>query len=345
MVSHKILVIGYFGYVTNQIDGQTIKTREIFKLFQNKCICEVDYCDTQTLRSKPLSIFSFLWKILKADIIVYLPGQNNLTYLFKLIYSVAGRHTKFIYPVVGGWLSEYIDGRPKLKARLKKIEFIGVETQSLKSKLINKHGFTNVDILTNFRSYEYIPTITKKSEFDVQFKLVFMARITRAKGVDTIFDVAERLDVNGIHDVMISFYGNIDPEYEAEFYLKLKKLSKICSYGGLVQPYDVYATLNKYDLLLLPTFYEGEGFPGSIVDAYKAGIPVIVSRWKDLPEFVEDSKTGYIVEPNNPGQIYDIIFDLKDMHEKLYELKRNAFAKSMEFGIETAWQTLKKYIQ
>lgn len=29
-----ILIIGYFGYVTNQLDGQTIKTRNVFDLIK-----------------------------------------------------------------------------------------------------------------------------------------------------------------------------------------------------------------------------------------------------------------------------------------------------------------------
>jgi len=339
-----ILVIGYFGYITNQIDGQTIKTREVYSLINNKSMDEVDYCDTQALRSKPLSIFPFLWKIRKADIIVYLPGQNNLTYLFDLIYLFSGKHTKFIYPVVGGWLSDFLEGKTQLIRRLKKFALIGVETKSLKSKLINKYGFTNVDILTNFRIHEYFPTIIRKPESDSNLNLVFMARVSRAKGVDTIFDVAELLDANSIKDVTITFYGKIEPEYEPIFYSRLAKLHKICRYGSLVQPNEVYKTLNQYDLLLLPTFYEGEGFPGSIVDSYKSGIPVIVSRWKDLPEFVEEDKTGFIVEPQNPAQIYKIILTLKCNSQRLYELKRNAYAKSNEFGAESAWNTLKKYL-
>lgn len=340
-----ILVIGYFGYVTNQIDGQTIKTREIFALLHDRCSGSVDYCDTQALRSKPLTIISVMNKVRKADIIVYLPGKNNLIYLLDLIWLFANKRTKFIYPVVGGWLSDFIEGKTKLIRRLKTFAFIGVETLSLKSKLINKYGFTNVDILTNFRSFKYHPTITEKSAIDNGLNIVFMARVSHTKGVDTIFDVAELLKADGVNDVTITFYGKIESGYESVFFSRIDKLNQICTYGGLVQPADVYKTLNQYDLLVLPTFYEGEGFPGSIVDSYKSGLPVIVSRWKDLPEFVEDGKTGFLVEPNNSSQIYKIILYLKRKHQKLYELKQKAYSKSYEFGSEKAWNILKKFLE
>lgn len=28
----KVLVLGYFGYMTNQLDGQTVKTRDVYRL-------------------------------------------------------------------------------------------------------------------------------------------------------------------------------------------------------------------------------------------------------------------------------------------------------------------------
>ena len=36
MNGKKILVIGYFGYKSNQLDGQTIKTRNVYKLIKLK---------------------------------------------------------------------------------------------------------------------------------------------------------------------------------------------------------------------------------------------------------------------------------------------------------------------
>lgn len=39
--------------------------------------------------------------------------------------------------------------------------------------------------------------------------------------------------------------------------------------------------------MLLPTHYYTEGLPGSVLDAYMSGIPIIVSRWKHASEFVK----------------------------------------------------------
>lgn len=55
----KILVFGYFGYVTNQLDGQTIKTREIYELIKSHDEYDVCYADTQEFRENFKSVFIF----------------------------------------------------------------------------------------------------------------------------------------------------------------------------------------------------------------------------------------------------------------------------------------------
>ena len=70
-------------------------------------------------------------------------------------------------------------------------------------------------------------------------------------------------------------------------------------YRGALQPSEIYTNLSKYDVMLLPTHFYTEGLPGSVVDAYISGIPVIVTEWKHSHEFVDNGKSGYIVPFDN----------------------------------------------
>ncbi|MFR3494185.1 MAG: glycosyltransferase [Blautia sp.] len=51
-------------------------------------------------------------------------------------------------------------------------------------------------------------------------------------------------------------------------------------YKGMVPFNQSTEVLKNYDALLFPTYYEGEGFAGTIIDAFAAGLPVIASDWK-----------------------------------------------------------------
>ena len=66
-------------------------------------------------------------------------------------------------------------------------------------------------------------------------------------------------------------------------------------YKGIVPKEAMPAILMEHDLLVLPTHFTGEGYPGSIIEAYAVGMPVITTRWKAIPEIVEQGKTGLLI--------------------------------------------------
>lgn len=338
----KVLVLGYFGYRTNQLDGQTIKTREIYNLISDNSLCDkVLYFDTQDLKYSKASAFLLLKMIIISDVICYLPGKNNLKYLFPLIYFLSLLF-KFdiIYIVVGGWLYEYITNKRLLISCLRNIKVLLVESVSLKNKLENGCNFNNVELFPNFRLCDYTPVFKVNSKL----KLVFMARIIKDKGVDYIFDFASFCVEKGLDKYIdITFYGPIGKEYESEFFSQLSCFN-FTRYNGVVPYQSVYQVLNDYDVLLLPTRYEGEGFPGSIIDAYKAGLPVIVSNWKDLPEFVEEGKTGFVFDLSSKTEMFNVIIKLMNNHSLLFQMKNYSFNKSMDYSPVRAWDILKSYL-
>lgn len=101
----KILVLGYFGFDTNQIDGQTIKTRDVYTVLQKNLKEGVDYFDTQSFKRSKFNMFNLLIKMIKSDVIFYLPAHSNLNYIFPFIYIFTKLfRIKLNYLVVGGWL-------------------------------------------------------------------------------------------------------------------------------------------------------------------------------------------------------------------------------------------------
>ena len=72
-------------------------------------------------------------------------------------------------------------------------------------------------------------------------------------------------------------------------------------YGGFLnlQEESGYTVLSQYDVMIFPTYWEGEGFPGVLVDALIAGLPVIASNWHLNSEVIEEGKTGWLIEVND----------------------------------------------
>lgn len=336
-----ILVLGYFGYITNQLDGQTVKTRDIYSLISDNHPKKVEYFDTQSFKKSKLNIITMFFKVARADIIFYLPAHNNLKYLFPLIYLIAFIfNSKINYLVVGGWLARFLENKPLHSYLLKRIEGIYVETDTVFSGL-NAQGFCNIHKLHNFRLIKYPNLSVRKS--DNIIKLLYMARVHPLKGVNLLFDLEVRLKELGMNNIIIDIYGPIFENYKVEFLNKLEN-SQI-NYKGILDPKDISYTVTKYDLMLFPTKYYTEGFPGTILDSYICGLPVIATRWLNAEEFIEEGLTGYIVDFGNDKAFIEKVLYLVENPNLLHSLILNIKAKRSHYSADKAWEILKKSIK
>lgn len=338
--NNNILVLGYFGYRTDQRDGQTVKTRDLYLLLEKQKIGSIDYFDTQEFQFEKFSILTMINKLKSCNTLVYLPAHNNLKYIFPIIFLLSVFYRfDILYFIVGGWLNEYLKNKPMLRYMLKRIKRVFSETLLLKQELELTYKFKNVTRFPNFRFIDFVP---EKRISQNGLKLVFFARINQMKGLDVIFLLAEYINKK-YSDIIIDFYGYINEPDKDYFKSHVEKYSFI-EYKGILEFEEIHRTLEKYDALLLPTHFFTEGLPGSIIDAYIAGIPVIVTKWKYATEFVEDQKTGYII-PFEDGleDLYNEVDLLYNNNKMLDEMKANAFNKRTEFSSDSAWSILKPY--
>lgn len=337
----KILVLGYFGYVTNQLDGQTIKTRDVYSLLKKNSKEQIDYFDTQTFQESKVNLVKMLTLLIKSDIVFYLPAHNNLKYIFPVIYIVSKlSRTKVNYLVVGGWLYGFLQNKPIHRYMLTRIKGVYSETESLYSSL-QKYNFNNVHKLHNFRMIKY-PTLNLKSTRKETINLVFMARIHPLKGVDLLFELDKAIKKADIHNASIDIYGPILTSYEDEFFSKIQSSS--VRYCGIIEPANIYAVLQQYDLMLFPTKYYTEGFPGTILDAYISGIPVIATNWLNAEEFIDSGETGYIVDFDNDDDFIEKVVGILKRPQELYKLKEYVLIKRNKYSSDEAWEVLKRAI-
>ena len=118
-------------------------------------------------------------------------------------------------------------------------------------------------------------------------KFVFISQVKKTKGVYELIDAASRLDNSFVFDI----YG---PIFDDEIKLKISETTNI-NYKGILNPQNVINTLMIYDVLILPTYHEGEGYPGIILEAFSLGLPVISTNWNSIPEIVKHNENGLLV--------------------------------------------------
>lgn len=331
-----ILILGNFGYANHDLNGQTVKTRVTYDLLKKYYANndQIRYFDTQTLDNKT-HVFKMLKMVMSCDTIIYLPAHNNLKYIFPILFLMSYCFRfDIIYSVIGGWLVHYLNNMPLHRFMLKHIKRILAETSITKNGLENKYGFTNVDVLYNFRITGFKPVIQKHNNL----RLVFVARVNPMKGLDVIFSFCKYIQsIYPRPSIIIDFYGPIDPSYETDFIDQINNFEFV-SYKGVLEPEQIYSVISNYDLSLLPTHYYTEGLPGTIVDSYLSGIPVLVSEWEHSHEFVINGETGIIIPfTENQTHFNDSILELYNNRELLSELKQNAIKFSYYFTSDYAW--------
>lgn len=342
----KILLFSNFGYQTGAIGGQTIKVNHIYRLLNEKkteeCF-DLSYFDTDSFNNKkiiPIHLFRFFWLLLKSTNIVFVGSRNNLLFFFPVIYFIAKLFNKQIdYIVVGGWLANFLVKYPRYEKLLASINGVYPQTKELCEKLENDFGFKNVYQLNNFRYTNAVEGKARQSDPN-KLKLVYLARVSKQKGVGTLFKIANKIDELNISAV-VHIYGPVDPEYQEEFDELLTYKPDAIRYMGLTSPDEVYSVLNNYDLMLFPTRHFTEGFPGSVLDAYISGMPVVASRWQYASEFIKDGETGLIADFENDEDFIQKTLLLLKNPDKLIHLTHNAKKESMKYSPEDAWKVLK----
>lgn len=145
-------------------------------------------------------------------------------------------------------------------------------------------------------------------------KLVFSARISKEKGLEDAFEVAERLnmelDICGkIQDrkyfqTVSKFYPSVKFNYHG--FLKLKQLAKV---------------LGQATVFLSPHKWV-EAFGYSLIEAMACGTPVVAYNLGGPKEIIKNGQNGFLVEKNNVKKMADAVI-------KASKLDRLAVSKTV----------------
>lgn len=331
---NKIGICGHYGGNNNFLDGQTVKTKiitkELEKVFGDN---EVKKVDTFGGKSRLVSIIlNLISLVMSCKNIIILPAHNSLRIFAPLLAFVNSfYHRKLHYVVIGGWLPEFVATRKWLKNALMKFAFIYVETSTMKNQL-EAMGFTNIVLLPNCKNLDVIQSEEFVYTKQEPFKLCTFSRVMKEKGIEDAVNAVKAVnDKIGKNVYTLDIYGQVDKE-QTDWFAKLQtEFPYYVKYKGLV-PFDkTTEVLKDYFLLLFPTRFYTEGIPGTIIDAYAAGIPVVCSKWQSFADLVDDT-VGYGYEFNSEEALENLLrkIYLKDINRVL-AMKEECLIKSRQY--------------
>lgn len=328
---NKIAIIGHFGGKKVLLDGQTVKTKILYQELSSSTNWKIKKIDTYYKSRRPIKLFfdTMIGLLFYKKIIILLSG-NGMKFYFPLLYFFSKYFNKDIYhDVIGGNLHIYVKNNSKYVKYLNSFKWNWVETSILKKELISL-GVNNCDVIPNFKNLSIEKNLKKKKSSKV-FKLCTFSRVMKEKGITKAIESTIELNKQGKYKFSLDVYGPLDDKYRDEFNDLVNENQQCVKYCGSVGYKDSVNVLKKYDLLLFPTYWDGEGFPGTIVDAFSAGLPVVASDWNCNKEIIKNYIDGIVYPNNNEKDLSSAILRICDDNKLFNDMRFNVIKTARKY--------------
>lgn len=344
----KIGIIGRTADGAQLFDGQTIKTRVLRdELLQYIPDCEVICVDTYNYKKKAIKTIMNTIKVLKeADCVFVLLSRNGCTVFFPMLYWLNKIYKKPIYhDVIGGRLDKAIGEHRNWKKYINAFRVNWVELPSLEHNLTDI-GVNNAKTLPNFKRIPILEENMLSQDVPQVYEFCTFSRVVKTKGI-----VEAANAVNYVNEQMgkivarLHVYGEIDESFREEFNALLKANQETVIYEGIAAPEKSVESIRNYFALLFPTTHPGEGFPGTFIDAFAAGIPIIASDWNYNAELIDEGVTGYCYPAAETERLNELVYDVCKEPKKILNLKKNCVEKARQYSPDHVMEIMCKQMR
>ena len=291
----KVAVIGQYGAGPEYVTGQAVKTFFTVNWLKKRYAPEeVKVVNTYGWRKHPVRVFlSVIAAMAKCRNIIILPAQHGVKVFAPL---VAGLNRLFrrrlFYVVIGGWLAETLKKNARLKKAVAAFDNVCAETKSL-ARDLQAVGVKGAWYLPNCRDYADVPA--KELSGRLPLRVCTYSRVTESKGIADAVSICRKANEQlGVPAFVLEVYGMVDPAYRETFDAMCERESDVMQYKGIRNADEVLEVLNGQFALLFPTYYEGECFAGTVLDAFLSRTPIICNDWKYNSEVIQSGVNGFL---------------------------------------------------
>lgn len=172
--------------------------------------------------------------------------------------------------------------------------------------LTERAGLDHVPIVPYGFDLGRYPHATRTLASNRPLRIVCVGELTERKGPDVLLDA---MTVLWKHhpDVELHFVGGGDRAEQVQAHARTIDPSgtRVVFHGQVTAPYGM---LDMFDLFALASRSDNQ--PVAIVEAMLAGLPVVSTRVGGIAELIEGGQCGYVVEPNTPAPLADVLHRL-----------------------------------
>ena len=336
-------IIGHFGGKEKFNDGQTVKTMNIYNGLLNSGISTIDKIDTYYIKKNPIKFLTVFTKSLFRDKkYIVLLSINGRRILFPVLFLLSKFGKDIYHYAIGGRLANEIENHPFWKRYVSAFKGNWMESHELEEKL-QTLGVKNAIYLPNFKKLAVLEEKDLDKEYIPPYRFCIFSRVMKEKGVSDAINAINTLNNKyGKQIATLDIYGPVEDEYKDELYSLVDSSQNSCKYCGIIDSNKSVEALRLYFALLFPTHWKHEGIPGTIIDAFSAGIPVIARKWQYCTEMINNGENGYYYDFEKPELLIEVMeYAIEHVNETM-EMKSKCLNKAVEYSEKHVMKQIKR---
>ena len=327
----KLLFIGGINRGNPPRGGEEYKNQLLIKKIENSTII-----DTHRWLQNPLVWVKLLFNLFfrRWDNILLSTSSLSTFRLLLIIYILKPSILKKItYLVIGGYFPEAIRAKRYKWEYYKQLKNVILEGELLKIDLQMHSELKNIKVIPNFKDFPVLENF--QDQFKQTFSFIYIGRISQSKGIREIIEAAKELQNMGI-EFTVDFFGPLEDDFDfSETFINYRGFLDFQKLGR-----ESYEFISSYNCMLFPTYWQGEGFPGVIIDAFIAGLPVITSDWNMNKELIEEGVNGFIVPAKSTAALREKMEFVVHNQNLLKEIRYNNLLKAKNYHIDIVFRQL-----
>jgi glycosyltransferase involved in cell wall biosynthesis len=175
--------------------------------------------------------------------------------------------------------------------------------------------------------------------------ILFVGILRESKGLLVLLEACGFLAARGVPLEMeiAGQFQSAEFEHQVKSQIAELGLERQIRFLGVVQGEAKWEAYARANVLCLPTHYEAETFPTVLLEAMSFAVPVVASRWRGIPDIVDDGVTGFLVEPHDAQAVADRLEQLQADPQLRSRMGAAARTKFLEqFTTQRYWNRMEE---
>ena len=100
---------------------------------------------------------------------------------------------------------------------------------------------------------------------------------------------------------MVGHFASAVFERDVRGFIDANNLGNAVRLSGVLTGNDKWNAFSAAELFCFPTHFLSESFEVSLIEAMSFALPIIATRWRSIPDIVDDGENGFLVPIRDPA--------------------------------------------